>query len=251
MQNPPPLPKIVIKPHARAKHLKLSVSHRGIRLTVPYGCSQRDIDQFLQKSQAWLLQTWQKYQQYTVSNSPNSQQNNIHSSDNIIQNQFQNEQQQLPTVLHLAFSNQVIQIEYDKNIKLSQFDPTQPKLIINPHHAEKLLTHFIIQQAKLVLPYQVRCYAEQQHLTVNKIRIATPHTRWGSCSSKQDIMLHAGLLLMPQAQAEYVIWHELAHTKHMHHQAEFWQFLQQIYPPSVEFKKQARQFQLPHWWKVK
>lgn len=226
------LPEIQIRPHARATKLKLTVSQSGIRLTVPYGCSKKQANDFIQQNQSWLLQTWQKYQ-------------------NLKQQQALTQSSQLPEQLNLAYFQQPIKLYYDHHIKLSHFQHEQQILTLNPHHAEQLLTHFIIQQAKLILPYQTRQYAMQKKLNVNKIRIATPKTRWGSCSSQQDIMLHAGLLLMPQIQADYVIWHELAHTKYMNHQAEFWDFLAEIYPASIAVKKESRIFQLPNWWKVK
>lgn len=226
------LPEIQISPHPSAKKLKLTVSQRGIRLTVPYGCSKKQANDFLQQHQSWLFETWQKYQ-------------------HLKQQQTVNQTVVLPTQLDLAYFTQPIMIDYDQHIKLSHFQHEQHILTLNPHHAEQLLTHFIIQQAKLILPYQTRQYAMQKKLHVNKIRIATPKTRWGSCSSQQDIMLHAGLLLMPQIQADYVIWHELAHTKYMNHQAEFWDFLAEIYPASIAVKKESRIFQLPNWWKVK
>lgn len=226
------LPEIQIRPHARAKKLKLTVSQGGIRLTVPYGCSKKQANDFIQQNQSWLLQTWQKYQ-------------------NLKQQQALEQNLKLPEQLNLAYFNQPITLHYDHAIKLSHFQHEQQILTINPHHAPRLLTDFVIQQSKILLPYKTRQYAEQRHLKVNKIRIATPKTRWGSCSSQQDIMLHAGLLLMPQIHADYVIWHELAHTQYMNHQAEFWDFLAELYPASVQVKRESRLLQLPTWWKTK
>ena len=56
------LPEIKVVRHARARNLRLRVEPTGIRLTVPLFCSKRQIQQFLNQSEQWLLETWNKQQ---------------------------------------------------------------------------------------------------------------------------------------------------------------------------------------------
>lgn len=223
-------PEIQIVRHARAKRLKLTVSAKGIRLTIPPFTSQHHVDGFVQQNQNWLKQMWAKHRQLLE-----------HKREVVI----------LPDQLQLCYLKSPIIIRYQSMCKILQFDAEQQQLWINQSCAEYALTQFVVQQAKLFLPPQLLGYASQNDLQVNQIRIATPTTRWGSCSHAQDIMLHAGLLLMPQQYADYVLYHELAHTQHMHHQARFWQLLEQLYPNAKQIQRQVKQFHLPHWWQVK
>ena len=57
------LPEIKVVRHARARNLRLRVEPTGIRLTVPIFCTKRQIQQFLQQSEQWLLETWSKQQE--------------------------------------------------------------------------------------------------------------------------------------------------------------------------------------------
>lgn len=56
------LPEIKIVRHARARNLRLRVEPSGIRLTVPLFASTRQIQQFLNQSEQWLIETWNNQQ---------------------------------------------------------------------------------------------------------------------------------------------------------------------------------------------
>ena len=56
------LPEIQITAHAKATRLRLRVEPHQIRLTVPKYCTQRQIQDFLQQSEQWMIETWHKQQ---------------------------------------------------------------------------------------------------------------------------------------------------------------------------------------------
>lgn len=47
-------------------------------------------------------------------------------------------------------------------------------------------------------------------------------TRWGSCSGKNNISLNVKLVLLPEELIDYVILHELVHTRIHNHGKKFW-----------------------------
>ena len=226
------LPEIHMVRHARAKRLKLAVSAQGVRLTVPPYATKRQVHDFLVQSQGWLEQTWQKQQLF------------------ISQKAEQSTQIELPTTLDLNFFPKTIRVEYQSMSRAFKWSENDALLFINADHAEKALTQFIFQFAKKILPEPLNYFAKVHQRKVNAVRISKAKTRWGSCSSDQRIMLHAGLLLMPLESAEYVILHELAHTVHMHHQASFWQQLEQWCPQAKLKQKRLKEYRLPHWWQA-
>ena len=57
------LPEIQITHHARATRLRLRVEPTQIRLTVPKFCTKKQIQTFLQQSEQWMIETWQKQQE--------------------------------------------------------------------------------------------------------------------------------------------------------------------------------------------
>jgi len=56
----------------------------------------------------------------------------------------------------------------------------------------------------------------------NRLSFRSQKTRWGSCSAKNNISLNIKLVNLPEELIEYVILHELVHTKIKNHQEEFW-----------------------------
>jgi len=61
--------------------------------------------------------------------------------------------------------------------------------------------------------------------TFNRVTIRSQKTRWGSCSTKNNINLNIHLSRLPQHLCDYVLLHELVHTKVKNHSKDFWKEL--------------------------
>ena len=79
--------------------------------------------------------------------------------------------------------------------------------------------------AKIYLTERIRFFAEKFNLEVNKVTIRDTKTRWGSCSYQNNINLSFHLMKLPDELIDYVVLHELAHTKEKNHQKSFWNLL--------------------------
>lgn len=79
--------------------------------------------------------------------------------------------------------------------------------------------------AETYLPPLLSMWAERFGLTYRKVRITGARSRWGSCSAARTISLSCYLMLLPAKLMDYVILHELAHTKEMNHGPRFWELL--------------------------
>jgi len=64
--------------------------------------------------------------------------------------------------------------------------------------------------------------ASKNGFPYNRISIRNQKTRWGSCSSKNNISLNIKLVLLPEELMDYVILHELVHTQIKNHSKDFW-----------------------------
>jgi predicted metal-dependent hydrolase len=92
----------------------------------------------------------------------------------------------------------------------SQRQAMDPSVIIDKVKAKKKLTNRLKQ------------LAVQHGLTYNKVIIRNQKTRWGSCSHKNNISLNMKLVLLPDELVDYVILHELVHTRIHDHSKRFW-----------------------------
>lgn len=80
--------------------------------------------------------------------------------------------------------------------------------------------------------------AEKYGFTFNKVTIKKMTSRWGSCSSKNNISLNLGLVLLPKELQDYVILHELVHTNIKDHSVNFWDKLNMLMPNAKKLNRQ-------------
>lgn len=73
-------------------------------------------------------------------------------------------------------------------------------------------------------------FAKVMGLEYGKITITSAKTRFGSCSSKKNISYSYRLMLYPEEAREYVVVHELAHTRLMNHSKEFYKIIEGVLP---------------------
>jgi hypothetical protein len=72
---------------------------------------------------------------------------------------------------------------------------------------------------------RVEQLAQKYGFRYRKVFVRNQRTRWGSCSYKGDISLNIKLVALPPELFDYVILHELAHTKVHNHSPKFWKEL--------------------------
>lgn len=77
------------------------------------------------------------------------------------------------------------------------------------------------REAKVLLPRVLEKAAERTGLKYNKLTIRKTHSRWGSCTREGNISLSLYLAALPEELIEFVCIHELCHTVHPNHSAEF------------------------------
>ncbi|MDH3344711.1 MAG: M48 family metallopeptidase, partial [Desulfobacteraceae bacterium] len=62
----------------------------------------------------------------------------------------------------------------------------------------------------------------------NRVFIRNQKTRWGSCSSKDNISLNVKLVRLPEKLMDYIILHELVHTRVKNHGKKYYAVLDRI-----------------------
>lgn len=98
-------------------------------------------------------------------------------------------------------------------------------------------------QAEELLPGRLRRLAQQFGFSFGSVSVKQLKGRWGSCDNNRDIVLNLFLMQLPWKLIDYVLVHELVHTKHMSHGPEFWaEFARHVRNPK-SLRKQVKQHQ--------
>ena len=84
--------------------------------------------------------------------------------------------------------------------------------------------------------------AREHGFRFTKLRLSSARTRWGSCSTNGTVSLNIALMTVPKHLQDYVILHELTHTEHMNHSANFWARVESTCPKYKACRKELKKY---------
>lgn len=107
-------------------------------------------------------------------------------------------------------------------------------------NVKEILENFYIAEAKKHFTKRLQYFAQRENFIFSKLKIRNTKTRWGSCSPDNNICLTWKLMHASEPIIDYVIVHELVHTKIKNHSEKFWNKLESILPLYKEHKNWLR-----------
>ena len=100
------------------------------------------------------------------------------------------------------------------------------------------------KKASRELAERLERLSAEHGLPYNRLSIRCQRTRWGSCSAKNNISLNVKLVALPAELMDYVIVHELVHTRIMNHSRAFWAELERRLPGSKAMDARLKKYRL-------
>lgn len=92
----------------------------------------------------------------------------------------------------------------------------------------KVFERILCSHAKVLLARRLAELSERHALPFNRLTVRATHKQWGCCTTGKNISLSCYLLFLPPHLADYVMLHELAHTREMNHSSRFWELLDRL-----------------------
>lgn len=131
---------------------------------------------------------------------------------------------------------------YNKLIEYEEFQNNLKKTTKN-----KNLTHRTLPELKKITNYYIEKYQNLLNVKVNRLQFRDMNTKWGSCSSLNNITLSKDLRFIPENLIAYIIYHELAHIIVLAHNDEFYKIIQKEYPNYKNYDDQLNEY----WFLIK
>jgi hypothetical protein len=173
----------------RARRISIRINPRGeVRVTVPKWASYRKAEAFLISRKDWVRRKLEEMEDRRDS--------------------FQESRE-----------GQVLNLQ-GKAVELRRKNESES--------LEDALWRTLLTEGKDYLPSRTKVLAHQHGLSITGVKIRKMTSRWGSCTARNSINLNSWLMMIPAHLVDYVILHELAHTRHKHHGKEFWDFLDRL-----------------------
>ncbi|HWH18862.1 MAG TPA: M48 family metallopeptidase [Allosphingosinicella sp.] len=93
---------------------------------------------------------------------------------------------------------------------------------------EARIVRWLKQQARTVLERETREFAVKAGVSVTRVGVGDPVSRWGSCSTSGAIRYSWRLMLAPKWVRRATVAHEVAHRVHMNHGPDFHALVEEL-----------------------
>jgi predicted metal-dependent hydrolase len=221
----------IYKASPRAKKLRITVKGNGdVVISYPKSISKKEAATFFEKHQDWVEKQLKKLEE----KNPKAFSNYNFGSE------FKTK---LTTFRILASEEEKPYLRQEKDY-LNLYLPKNKDL--STIEWQELIVEQIEEQLRREAKHYLikRCYdiAKEKGIPVAKVTVRKAKTRWGSCSSRNNISLSIYCMTLPDELIDYIIHHELAHVKEKNHAKDFWAHLEGLLPGAMLLDKQLNKF---------
>ncbi len=119
--------------------------------------------------------------------------------------------------------------------KFCVYTPTKDEKTI-----KKALEDWFKEKAKEKISERVAYYQSYFDEKPKGIKIKEQQKRWGSCTTKKELLFNWKCIMAPSPVLDYIVVHEMAHMVHMNHSQEFWHLVKKVLPDYVQRKEWLR-----------
>ncbi|NKQ39955.1 MAG: M48 family metallopeptidase [Sulfurovum sp.] len=206
------------------KHLYIRIKDGEALITANKNISQSHISEFVQSKSSWIQQH--------LKNSKTKE----HLTDKDALIYLLGKRYTIKVIHDLTTKEEFMEIDSSTANFVLRSMPTHNKLQTLRDNYYKKFCHATISPL-------VSQYSKEMNLQAKKITYRNNKTRWGSCSSQNNISLNSRLMILPKSIIIYVVIHELAHIKHKNHSLRFWRLVEHYCPNYKELRRGIRAFE--------
>ncbi len=207
----------------RSKNIKISVKpDRTVRVSFPFYASSTEVANFVMRNIDWITRQQQKFE---------TKKSDITEGMRL--------QTKMHNVVFVKGLKNKTTVNYNEiEITISDFNSSE-----STKYMENVITGIYRYEAKKLLPGRLMELARIHGFQFNKISVRNNKRNWGSCSPGNNISLNLQMMKLPDVLIDYILLHELVHTRIKNHGPGFWQKLDEITGNKArELAKQVRKY---------
>jgi predicted metal-dependent hydrolase len=140
-----------------------------------------------------------------------------------------------------------LQLLLDKNLQRPKVKLIDGKLTITTPTKEqpvlkKAMEKWYRREAKKIILKRLEFYKPKFSIEPRIIKIKEQKKRWGSCTSKGDLLFNWRTVMATSPVIDYIIVHEMSHLANRNHSLQFWKQVETILPNYKVRKKWLRDY---------
>ena len=203
--------KIVENDRARRLTLRIEAGGRGLRVTVPPGIRDSEVQRFIDKHTGWLEQRLAK-----VPERPE-----VRPGVKL----------PLRGVPHV-----IVHAPETRGTVTAGMQDGEPALFVHGdrRHLGRRLSDHLKREAKRDIEPLVARHAAAVGRRAKAIRFKDTVSRWGSCTSDGSLSFSWRIMMAPPTVIDYLVAHEVAHLRVMNHGPRFWALCRELCPRTDE-----------------
>ncbi len=203
---------------SKRKTVGITVKDGKVYVRSPYGVSNERIELFVSENMKWITSTLETRQK---------------------------ERECFSELLYyrkFAFRGYLLN-DVPTDAKRLKIDGNQIFIPVNPAQSIKTMLKRVCNGFGVFgLGWGAQELSASTDLRFTDFKLTDARAKWGSCSSNGLLRLNWRLILLSDAISDYVIIHELCHTKHLNHSKEFWNLVGTILPDYKDKRKMLKQY---------
>lgn len=205
--------RIYENPRARRLTLRIEAGGKGLRITIPPGVPEREVDSFLQRHEGWL--------ESRIAKLP---------AEAIVRPGVKIPLRGVPHLIVHQSGRGTVELA-EGNILLVYGDLA---------HLPRRVEDFLKAQVKREIEQLVRQHTSTIGRNAKAIRFKDTKSRWGSCTSDGVLSFSWRIGMAPPAIINYLVAHEVAHLIEMNHGPNFWKLCLELCPDTERCKAWLR-----------
>ena len=195
----------------KRKSIALIIENSGnFIVRCPFSATQKSVQDFILKKSNWIIR------KRKLSKNHNFKQLKIETNEK----------------LNICDKTYTIELYNNVRVKLSN------DVIYVPYiDSKQKFINFLKGYAKILLQPKLEKLSSDLNLNYKSMSISSAKTCWGSCGANNKIHFSYKLILCPEKVVDYIIIHELCHTKVKNHSSSFWKLVKEKCPDYQQSEK--------------